>query len=311
LDNLQQSLIDASQNLQTIRDFIRFMVSTFEEHNLSYGHGTTNPYDEAAYLVLSTLNLPIDTLEPHLDAKLLDHEIKKIIKVCEQRIIHRIPAPYITNEANFLGYKFYVDERVIIPRSYIAEILLNNELSDYIEHPELISNILDLCTGNGSLAIIMADYFSDSQVIAADIDENALEVAEINVNKYDMSAVIELRQSNLFENLTDCPNKFDLIVTNPPYVDAKRMNILPQEYLHEPQISLSGGESGLELVNDILKNAIYFLNDFGILVLEMGDNQEEFEQLYDGLEFTWLTTQNGDGFVFVVTKKALINYFKI
>lgn len=309
MDNFKQHLTEAGNSLTTIRDFIRFMVSSFEKHELSYGHGTDNAYDEAVYLTLSTLKLPLDQLKPYLDAKLLKHEISELIRICEKRVIDRLPAPYITNEANFLGYKFYVDSRVIIPRSYIAEIILDNGLQDFIEHPELVHNVLDLCTGNGSLAIIAADYFYDSYVIATDIDQNALDVAKINITKYDLDSVIELRQSNLLANLSDCTHKFDLIMTNPPYVDKNIMQTLPDEYLHEPQISLFGGENGLQLIDTILKNAGQYLTEFGILVLEMGNNKDELETLYDGLEFKWLDTKGGDGFVFVLTKNDLDGYF--
>ncbi len=309
MDNFKQHLIEAESSLLTIRDFIRFMVSNFEKYKLSYGHGTNNAYDEAVYLTLSALHLPLDQLDPYFDAKLLKHEISAIINICEKRIIERLPAPYITHEANFLGYKFYVDTRVIIPRSYIAEIILDDGLHDFIEHSELVNNVLDLCTGNGSLAIIAADYFYESNVIASDINTDAIDVATINIKKYDLENVIELRQSNLFENLSDCKNKFDLIITNPPYVDDNVMEELPREYLHEPRISLSGGEDGLTLIDTILKNAGQYLNEFGILLLEMGNNKDALESQYSGLDFKWMSTKNGDGFVFVLTKNDLEGYF--
>ena len=310
MNDFKQQLIEATQSLRTIRDYIRFMVSSFEKYNLSYGHGTSNPYDEAVYLTLAALHLPIHQLDPHLDAKLLDSEIKDLIAVCEKRVIQRLPAPYITNDAYFLGYKFYVDTRVIIPRSYIAEILLDGRLDEFIEHQELVHNILDLCTGNGSLAIIAADYFYDSHVVASDIDHDALAVAKINIATYNHSDAIELHHSNLFENLTNFKHTFDLILTNPPYVDDLRMATMPQEYLHEPHLSLAGGENGLTLIDNILKNARDYLNNFGVLVVEMGDNKQEIEKTYPDLNFKWLENNDGNGFIFVLTKQDLDNYFK-
>jgi ribosomal protein L3 glutamine methyltransferase len=307
---LTNELIAAQGRLTTIRDMIRFMVSKFNQYNLSYGHGTTNAFDEAVYLVLHTLHLPIDELEPYYDAKLLEDEIKQLVEVCKLRVKDRLPAPYITNNAYFLGYQFYVDKRVIIPRSFIGELIVNQQLDEYVEHPELVHNILDLCTGNGSLAIIAADYFYDSKVIASDIDNNALEVAKINVNQHRLEERIELRQSNLFDNLNEFKGKFDLIITNPPYVDQLRMNSLPAEYLHEPSISLAGGDDGLQLVDSIIKNSRQFLTEFGILVLEMGDNQFELESKHKGLEFKWLESESCDGIVFMLTKNDLDTYFK-
>ncbi|MFN8770455.1 MAG: 50S ribosomal protein L3 N(5)-glutamine methyltransferase [Neisseriaceae bacterium] len=309
MHKFSQQLVEAKNRLNTIRDFIRFMISQFQEHNLSYGHGTDNAFDEAVYVTLATLNLPLDQLDPFMDAKLLDSEIDQLLNVCRKRVENNLPAPYITNEANFLGYKFYVDERVIIPRSYIGEIILNKQLDEYFEHPELVHNVLDLCTGNGSLAIIAADYFYDSQVIASDIDNNALEVAKINIEKHGLREHIKLFQSNLFEKLSNYQGKFDLIITNPPYVDTERMSILPKEYLHEPKISLDGGNDGLILVDSIIKHARQYLSAFGILVLEMGDNLEELKSKYHGLNFKWLSTSNDDGFVFVLTKKDLDSYY--
>lgn len=309
MQEFDQKLISAKSQLITVRDFIRFMVSSFQEHNLRYGHGTDNAFDEAVYLTLATLHLPIDQLDPYMDAKLLDNEIDKLLNVCKKRVINRIPAPYITNEANFLGYRFYVDDRVIIPRSYIAEIILNNGLDNYIEHPELVHNILDLCTGNGSLSIIATDHFYDSQIVAADIDSDALEVAKINIEKYGLADHIKVCQSNLFEELDAYKDTFDIIITNPPYVDVARMEALPQEYLHEPKISLAGGSDGLSLIDTIIKNARQYLSDFGVLVLEMGDNITELEAKYPGLNFKWLDTQNGEGYVFVLTKQDLDNYY--
>jgi len=306
---ITMSFNNIQNKLSTIRDLLRLAVSLFNENKLYFGHGTDNAYDEAVYLILHTLHLPLDQLEPYLDAKLLDHEIEKILTALDKRITNRLPAPYITNEAIFQGYSFYVDNRVIIPRSYIAEILLNGNLNSWIEHPELVHNVLDLCTGNGSLAIIAADYFNDSNVVAVDLSNDALEVAEINVKNYNLEDKVTLVNSDLFSELVEYQNSFDLILTNPPYVDKSRMDNLPPEYLHEPGLALAGGEDGLSLVTQILEQSANYLSDFGILVLEMGDNRYELEEYYPGLNFSWVDTANGEGFVFVLTKQDLQDYF--
>ena len=300
------NLISEAQNkLKTVRDLVRFGVSLFNQHKLFYGHGTTNPHDEAVYLILHSLNLPLDVLEPYLDARLLESEVKFILQCFHKRAVNCTPAPYITNHALFQGYDFYVDERVIIPRSFIPEIMLNDGLLPWVEHPELVRSVLDLCTGNGSIATIAADYFYDSEVIASDIDNDALEVATINIKNHQLEDRVSLISSDLFENLEGY--KFDLILTNPPYVDQRCMDELTAEYLFEPQHALSGGESGLELVEQILNQAPDFLTEHGVLVVEMGDNKEDLEDLYPNLPFTWLDTTSGDGFVFILTRQDLIS----
>lgn len=297
----------AKEQLITIRDLLRFAVSVFQEHKLYFGHGTDNAYDEAVYLILHTLYLPLDQLTPYLDARLLDDEISKVLDALHIRVDKRIPAPYITHEANFLGYSFYVDERVIIPRSYLGELLLDGSFEPWIEYPELVHSVLDLCTGNGSLAIIAADCFPDAEIVACDISSEALKVAQVNIEKYAVQNTVTIYESDLFSKLKK--QKFDLILTNPPYVDKKRMNQLPKEYLHEPGMALSGGGDGLVLIDKILKQAHTHLNEFGVLVLEMGDNSLELEENYPGLNFTWLDTQNHEGFVFVLTAAELESYF--
>ncbi len=304
-----QEITTLSSTFSTVRDIIRFMVSTFNEHQLYYGHGTTNAFDEAVYLTLETLHLPVDDLNPYWDAKLLPSEINALITVCKKRAIDKIPAPYITGKSYFMGYEFYVTNKVIIPRSFIAEIILNNGLDNYVSHPELIHNVLDLCTGNGSLAIIAADYFYESHVIASDIDKDALDVATTNIQKHGLGDRISVVSSDLFSQLNKYKNTFDLIITNPPYVDTQIMSTLPQEYLHEPHISLDGGVDGLLFIDNILKNARDYLTPFGILVVEMGNNQEELMSKYSKLNITWLDTSNNEGFVFIVAKKDLDEYY--
>jgi ribosomal protein L3 glutamine methyltransferase len=295
--------------LFTIRDYIRYAVTQFRHNQLFFGHGTTNAFDEAVALVLQSLNLPSDQLEPYLDARLLDEEKELIEARIKERTVKRIPLPYITNEAYLQGYSFYVDKRVIIPRSFIAEIILGDQLSPWIEHIELVNYALDLCTGNGSLATIMADYFYAAEVIASDISSDALAVATINLQRHEVDKRVRLIESDLFNNLDGYFSKFDLIVSNPPYVDSGRMESLALEYEYEPVIALAGGSNGLVLVDRILRQAKYYLSEFGILVVEMGDNREELETMYPDLPFTWLETQSGDGFVFVLSKADLQDYF--
>lgn len=303
------ALNEAKKQLRTMRDFFRFMVSSFSQSELCYGHGTANYYEEAVYLICHTLRLPIDLSKEefnlYLDAKLLDSEIEKLIHVIQKRAIDKIPSPYITHQAICQGYEFYVDERVIIPRSFIAEIIVNDGLSKWIEYKELVNNILDLCTGNGSIAIIAKDHFYDSNVVAVDIDSDALAVAKINVEKYGFSQEIELVESDLYKNLSKYEGVFDLILTNPPYVDRECMDLLTTEYQHEPELALDGGGDGLLLIDEILRNAANYLSDFGVLVVEMGDNVEELMDKYPDTSFQWLTTKSGEGFVFLLEKADL------
>lgn len=306
---LDKLIDEAEMNLQTLRDFFRFSISLFNQSGLFYGHSTTNSHEEAQYLICHTLHLPTDLpveeFALHLDSKLLDSEITKICEVLKKRTIDKIPAPYITNQAWCQGYEFYVDERVIIPRSFIPEILLDHGLEKYIPHSEVIHNVLDLCTGNGSIAIIAKDYFYDSHVVATDISKKALEVAAINVDKYAFNHDITLIESDLFTGLSEYQDTFDLILTNPPYVDSKCMANLTPEYYHEPELALAGGGDGLVLIDHILKEAPKYLNEFGILIVEMGDNVDELVNKYPTVDFKWLPTKSGEGFVFLLTRQDL------
>ena len=307
-------LSEAQNKLKTIRDFVRFGLSLFNQHNIFCGHGTTNTYDEVVYLVLHSLNLPPDILEPYLDATVLESEAKLILEYFDKRISLRIPSPYITKQAILYDYSFYIDERAIIPRSFIPEVILDDKLlpwlhqEDSINEYRPINKILDLCTGNGSIAIIAADYFG-SHVVATDIDNNALDVAKINVANYHLESQITLIKSNLWDSIPK--EKFDLILTNPPYVDQKRMDQLTKEYTHEPRHALYGGIDGLNFIKSILNVANNYLTDTGILVAEIGDNRQELENIYPNLPFTWLETRDNNGFVFIVTCKQLRELFAL
>jgi len=222
----------------TVRDLLRFAVSRFTAAGLSFGHGSSNAFDEAAYLVLHTLHLPLDTLDPFLDARLLDTEIDAIMQVIERRATDRVPAAYITKEAWMHGHRFYVDERVIVPRSYIGE-LLQDGLQPYVPDPDQVERVLELCTGSGCLAILAAQAFQNADVDAVDISAPALEVARKNVDDYDLDARIALYEGDLFAPLL--AGRYEVIIANPPYVNALSMQTLPAEYKHEPELALAGG----------------------------------------------------------------------
>ncbi|OGS80413.1 MAG: ribosomal protein L3 N(5)-glutamine methyltransferase [Gallionellales bacterium GWA2_59_43] len=292
-----------AHNLETVRDWLRFAVSRFNQAKLFFGHGSSDPYDEAAYLILHTLHLPIDRLEPFLDARLTYSERAEVLNIIQRRVEQRVPAAYLTNEA-FLGdFRFYVDERVIVPRSFISE-LLRDQLSPWIAEPEEISSVLDLCTGSGCLAILAADAFPNALVDAVDLSPDALAVAERNVGDYMLQDRIELIESNLFANLGG--RKYDIIISNPPYVDAESVALLPQEYLHEPELSLGSGDDGLDATRIILAQAADHLTDNGILIVEIGHNREVLEAAYPDLPFTWLDVTAGDQFVFMLHRNDLL-----
>lgn len=292
----------AAQQLHSVRDFLRFTVSQFEEAKLFFGHGNNSAYDEAAYLILHTLHLPLDTLEPFLDARLLDTEKGTLLHLVQRRISERIPVAYLTNQAWQGEYEFYVDERVIVPRSFIYE-LLGEPLRLWIEYDELVHSALDLCTGSGALAIQMAHCYPDAVIDAVDISLDALEVAAINVENYGLQERINLIHTDLF---TGIDNTYDLIVSNPPYVDAESVEQLPEEYLHEPELALGSGKDGLDVTRQIIQQAARYLNPHGVLVVEIGHNREILEQAFPELPFTWLSTSGGDGFVFLLSREQLL-----
>lgn len=290
-------------HLTTIRDFLRFGVSCFTEAGLFFGHGNASAYDEAAYLILHTLHLPLDNLTPFLDAKLTPEEIHAVLTKFEDRIHTRKPAAYLTHEAWLGPYRFYVDERVIVPRSFIAE-LIPDALAGWIEYPELVHRALDLCTGSGCLAILLAEHYPDAEIDAVDLSQDALDVAAINVEQYGLASRIRLLKSDLFSAVE--AEHYDLIVANPPYVDAPSVAALPSEYQHEPSLALGSGEDGLDATRVILENASKLLNPLGVLVVEIGHNREVLEPQYPELPFTWLDTASGDGFVFLLTCEELV-----
>ncbi|MDT0355857.1 50S ribosomal protein L3 N(5)-glutamine methyltransferase [Herbaspirillum huttiense F1] len=289
-------------NFSTVRDLLRYAVTRFNTEQLFFGHGSSNALDEAAYLILHTLKLPLDQLDPFLDARLLPEEIASVMRVIERRSKDRVPAAYITNEAWLGAYRFYVDERVIVPRSFIAE-LIPQHFSPWIQDPEAIVNALDLCTGSGCLPILLADAFPNAQIDAVDISADALAVARKNVDEYQLQERINLVESDLYTQLP--LRKYDLIISNPPYVNSGSMSKLPQEYLREPQLALAGGEDGMDLVRKIVAGAAERLTPEGVLVVEIGNERAFAEAAFPELELTWLTTSAGDDMVFLVTAEQL------
>jgi ribosomal protein L3 glutamine methyltransferase len=286
----------------TPRDLLRYAVSRFHGAKLFFGHGSANALDEAAYLILHTLKLPLDKLDPFLDARLLPEEIHNVLNVIERRTVERVPAAYITNEAWLGTYRFYVDERVIVPRSFIAE-LIPDFFSPWVVDPEAITYILELCTGSGCLPIMLADAFPNAHVDTADISADALAVARRNVDDYGLQDRITLIESDLYANVPD--KKYDLIVSNPPYVNSGSMQKLPPEYLREPQIALAGGADGMDLVRKIVAGAGQRLTENGVLMVEIGNERAFAEAAFPELELTWLTTSAGDDMVFLVTADQL------
>jgi len=292
----------AAQNLHTVRDYLRFAVSRFNQAQLFFGHGSSDAYDEAAYLILHTLHLPLDRLEPFLDAQLTDGERTEVLGIIQQRVEKRIPAAYLTHQAMLGDFSFYVDERVIVPRSFISELLLE-QLSPWIAEPEEINSVLDLCTGSGCLAILAANAFPYASVDAADLSPAALAVAERNVADYKLQDRVSLIESDLFAKLGG--KQYDLIISNPPYVDAGSVAALPQEYLHEPKLALGSGHDGLDATRIILKNAAQHLTENGVLIVEIGHNRDVLEAAYPDLPFTWLDVSAGDEFVFMLHRNDL------
>jgi ribosomal protein L3 glutamine methyltransferase len=289
--------------LHTLRDWMRYTVSRFEEAGLFYGHGTQNAFDEAAWLILAALHLPMDTLDTFMDAVITENERKHLAHLIERRVTERIPTAYLVRKAWLGEYKFYVDERVIVPRSFIAE-LLRSDLSPWIENPEEIVAAADICTGSGCLAILLAHAFPNAEIDAVDISDDALNVAHRNISDYGLADQVNAVKSDMLTALAG--KKYDVIISNPPYVNAPSMDVLPQEYRHEPQLALASGEDGLEHVRVLLSDAAEHLHPGGVLIVELGYNRDELELQFPDLPFTWLEVSAGDGFVFLLTREQLV-----
>ena len=294
--------IAAQTELLTVRDHLRYAVSRFTAAGLFFGHGSDNAWDESVYLTLHTLSLPLDRLEPFLDARLLPHEKEALLEIFRRRCEERLPAAYLTNEAWLGEHRFYVDDRVIVPRSFIAE-LLQEQLTPWVEDPWAIESALDLCTGSGCLAILTALAFPEAQVDAVDLSKDAISVAERNIADYHLTERVHPIQSDAFSQLKG--KRYDLIISNPPYVDAESVAALPPEYLHEPEMALGSGEDGLDFTHIILREAKKHLTPNGLLIVEIGHNREVLEAAYPTLPFTWLDTTAGDEYVFLLNAADL------
>jgi ribosomal protein L3 glutamine methyltransferase len=287
---------------QTLRDLLRHAVTRFMTEGLFFGHGSSSAYDEAAYLILHTLKLPLDKLDPFLDARLLPEEIAAVLAIIDRRTSERLPAAYLTNEAWLTDYRFYVDERVIVPRSYIAE-LIPEHFQPWIGDAWNVDHVLELCTGSGCLAIMLADAFPNAQVDAVDLSTDALAVAKRNVEDYQLEKRVHLIQSDLYDKVP--AKKYDLIVSNPPYVNSTAMASLPAEYRHEPHMALAGGKDGMDLVRRIVKEAKNRLTAKGLLIVEIGNEFAHAETAFHDLGLTWLSTSAGDASVFLLTADQL------
>lgn len=293
---------EAVSELHTLQDMIRWTVSRFNAANLFYGHGTDNAWDEAVQLILPTLYLPID-VPPHvLNSRLTGSERLRIVERVIKRINERTPIAYLTNKAWFCGLEFYVDERVLVPRSSIGELIEAQFQPWLIDEPV---RIMDLCTGSGCIAIACAHAFPDAEVDAIDISTDALQVAEQNIQDHGMEQQVFPIRSDLFRDLPK--EKYDLIVSNPPYVDQEDMNSLPKEFKHEPELGLAAGTDGLKLVRRILANAAGYLTDNGILICEVGNSMVHMMNQYDHIPFTWLEFENGGHGVFMLTRQQLVD----
>ncbi|NML48694.1 50S ribosomal protein L3 N(5)-glutamine methyltransferase [Ramlibacter sp. G-1-2-2] len=276
------------------------LAGELETAGVSFGHGTTNASDEAVWLVLWHLGLPLDELDAHAERVLLPHEEAAARELLQQRIATRKPAAYLTREAWLQGVPFYVDERAIVPRSFIAELLAHGTIDAWLS--ERTEKVLDLCTGNGSLAVLAAMAYPDVQVDAADISDDALAVAGINVEKHGLQQRIQLLQS---DGLTALPGPYDLILCNPPYVNATSMAALPAEYRAEPELALHGGSDGMDFIRALLRDAPSRMSPHAVLVLEIGNERENFEQAFPRLEAVWLETSAGDDQVLLLTREAI------
>lgn len=300
----QEQINEAVEELHTLFDMLRWTVSRFNDNRIYFGHGTGNAWDEALALILYVLNLEFDSNKELKQARLTRSERQRIVELVESRINSRKPLSYLTNQAWFCGLPFYVDERVLVPRSPIGE-LIEKQFSPWLEINK-VHRVLDMCTGSGCIGIACAYAFPDAEVDVSDISEDAINVAETNIEQHGLQQQVVPIQSDLFSALAG--HKYDLIVTNPPYVDREDLSEMPEEFHHEPEIGLAAGDDGLDLVRHILAKASEHLTDDGVLVCEVGNSQVHMAVLYPDIPLTWLSFERGGDGVFLITKSELDQY---
>ena len=293
------------KNLESLRDILAYGEKLFVESNLFFGHGTTNAWDDAVYLSLFALGLPHDSSVSLLDRILSEDERSRIFSLFDKRIETKIPSAYITKTAWFFDLPFFVDERVIIPRSPIAN-LIHQSFEPWVNNP---NTILDLCAGSGCIGISCAYVFKSANVVLSDISKGAIEVGEINIKNHDMAGRVKIIESDLFKNLTN--SKFDLIVSNPPYVDKQDLLSMPPEYHYEPKISLMAGDDGLSFVLRILRDVRDFLTEKGVLIVEVGNSRSALESMFPSISFFWFEFSEGDAGVFMLTRDDLDAYSEL
>lgn len=298
---------DITRELVTLRDYWRYAISRFNAADLAYGHGTSTAGDDAAFLLLDSLDLPIDVLDPFLDARLLPSERRLLAERIEARITTRKPSAYLTGRSYIQGMRFFVDERVIVPRSHIGEILFNeyvhSEGSAFLPDPMMVESAVDICTGSGCLAVIAAKFFPNALVDAVDLSSDALDVARRNVEEHGVEDQVSLHAGDLFQPLAG--RRYDLIITNPPYVDHEALAGYPPEYRAEPEMAHDGGTDGLDLVRRLIEEAAAHLNPGGGMICEIGSGREILEDEYPHLDFLWLETENSQDAVFYLAAEAL------
>lgn len=294
----------AAQELFTLRDFMRYAMTQFARYQVHFGHGTDNALDEAAYLVLQALELPADLNNSWLDARLSTSERQALAELLRRRCVDRVPTAYLVGRAWFAGLRFHIDERALIPRSPMAELILQGFAP--WKDAEKIHRALDLCTGSGCIGLAIAHAMPWVHVDAVDLSRDALELAHINRAALGLEEQVELLHGDLFEPVQG--RSYDLIISNPPYVDARDMSDLPAEYLHEPRMALAAGEDGLDIVRRILSEAATYMNDEGVLIVEVGNSMEHVEQTWPRVPFTWLDFQHGEDGVFLLTREQLLEH---
>lgn len=299
---MDKHFTQALKVLKTPKDIIRWAVSQFHEAGLYFGHGTDNAWDEARYLVTYALNLPWSVANEWLDTQLTAIERKQVLKLIKKRIKKRLPAPYITGEAWFCGLPFFVDQRVLIPRSPVGELI---DKDFYPWRHGQVNRVLDLCCGSGCIGIAAAYQYPDAEVVLSDLSDDALAVAETNLDVHALWERAELIKSDLFNEVA---GRFDLILTNPPYVDQEDMDALPKEYRHEPRMALAAGDDGLDLVRNILKKAADYMNEDALLIVEVGNSWVHMEEAFPMVPFTWVEFERGGHGVFVMTRAELLQY---